>query len=166
MYNEDNLMNAIKSYYRAFIGDDYTEDEVDELLDMLDFHALLQVIRHRAQTVHAFTAQGEASDSFNYRGSELFDQRATMLYEDVDQSCSCGVLAVRSYELWLLEDMSFEAVVCFSVNVGSDEYVTEYRERCRDLWDNPLLVDLHELTDELNRMCEDAYENAIPVYEL
>ena len=39
------------------------------------------------------------------RSSELFKQRATLLYEDVGDSYIGTVFAARSMELWLLEDM-------------------------------------------------------------
>ena len=45
-----------------------------------------------------------------YRGTELFKQRATLLYEDVGEGFAGAVIAARSLELWLLEDMTFAIV--------------------------------------------------------
>ena len=105
--------------------------------------------------------------SFNYRGKDLFGQRATRLYEDNDQSCASIVLTDRTYELWLLEDMDLVAVACVSLDCGDGEYVTEYREiKEGDPWDSPMYLDLDELVDEINAMCAAYYESDIPLYEL
>ncbi len=46
----------------------------------------------------------------DYRGTELFKQRATLLYEDMGEGFAGAVVAARSMELWLLEDMGFAIV--------------------------------------------------------
>lgn len=61
----------------------------------------------------------------DYRGTELFKQRTTLLYEDVGEGFAGAVIAVRSLELWLLENMTFAIVANFYVEVGSSEYITE-----------------------------------------
>lgn len=58
-------------------------------------------------------------ETFDYRGADLFGQRATLLYDDFDQSDAAQVLAERRYELWLLEDMSLVVVSCVSVDFGT-----------------------------------------------
>ena len=107
-------------------------DEVEVLLDGIDFHALLQAVRHHAETVFAFATQGNQPKSFNYRGAELFNQRATLLYDDFDQSTAEAVLTTRSMELWLLEDMTVTAVASVSVVCEGGAYVAEYREDLGD----------------------------------
>ena len=104
MYSLDSLEYAIRELYRSGIGDNsgLSADEVEELLDGIDFHALLQAVRHHAETAFAFATQGNHPKSFNYRGAELFGQRATLLYDDFDQSTAEAVLTTRSVELWLL----------------------------------------------------------------
>ena len=37
------------------------------------------------------------------------------------------VVATRTLELWLLEDMSLAVVSCVSVNYDHDGYITQYR---------------------------------------
>lgn len=108
MYSVDSVENAIRELYFTGVANDlYSRGEVEHLLYGIDFLALTQAIRHKAETVYAYTAQSERPKSLNYRGRELFDQRATLLYVDFDQSISEAVTASRTVELWLLEDMSF-----------------------------------------------------------
>ena len=116
MYKIDSLENAVRElYYSGIAGADYEDAAVEAMLDSIDFYALLQAVRHKAKTVHTYTTQDNAHKHFNYRSGELFGQRATRLYEDVDQTCYNGdVLTGRTYELWLLEDMSLVSVACVS----------------------------------------------------
>ena len=168
MYNTQCLQFTIETLFRGGIGEHgYTDSEIRELLDELDYGSLLQGVRHNAQTVHAYAMQGRQCKAFNYRGGDLFGQRATLLYEDYEQSWSGIVTTDRTYELWLLEDMDLVAVACVSLDCGDGEYVTEYREiKEGDPWDSPMYLDLDELVDEINAMCAAYYESDIPLYEL
>ena len=169
MYTVDSLKNAIHDlYYSGITRGGYESASVEDMLDSIDYTTLLQAVRHNAETVHIYTTEGRAPKSFNYRSGELFAQRATRLYEAFDQSNqSDEILADRSYELWLLEDMDLVAVACVSLDCGDGEYVTEYREiKEGDPWDSPMYLDLDELADEINKMCAAYYESDIPLYEL
>lgn len=170
MYNTQCLQFTIETLFRGGIGEHgYTDSEIRELLDELDYGSLLQGIRHNAQTVHAYAMQGRQCKAFNYRGGDLFGQRATLLYEDYEQSWSGIVTTDRSYELWLLEDMRLAAVARVTVAAGRDKYVTEYREisgECGDPWDSGLCLDLEELTGLLIGLCRPYCECDTPVYEL
>ena len=70
MYSVDSLEYAIRGLYRSGIGENsgLSADEVEELLDGIDFYALLQAVRHHAETVFTFATQGNQPKSFNYRG--------------------------------------------------------------------------------------------------
>ena len=168
MYSVDPLQEAIERLFYDGVGEyDYTEMEVKLLLDSLDYEALLQVVRHNAKTVHIYTTQGKEPQSFNYRGGDLFGQRATLLYEDIAQSCSCIVTTTRRYELWLLEDMNLMAVACVGMDCGNGEYVTEYREiKTGDPWETGMSLDLEDLTGSILVMCSRQSKGSIPVYEL
>lgn len=168
MYCIDSLRDAIELLYYGGIGaPGYTEPEVKELLNNIDYGTLLQAVRHNAQTVHAYTTQGKMPRSFNYRGEDLFGQRATLLYEDFDQSWAGIVTTARNYELWLLEDMKLFVVACVSLNCGDGEYVTEYREiKIGTPWGTEMYLDLEELSDKLLGMCCRQCESDDPVYEL
>lgn len=168
MYSVDSLEYAVRHLFQGGIGEHgYSETEVETLLHGIDFEALLQAVRHNAQTVHAYTTEGKELMSFNYRGKDLFGQRATLLYDDFDQSDAAQVLAERRYELWLLEDMSLVVVSCVSVDFAGGEFVTEYREiKQGDPWNTPMCLDLEELRNRLVEMFCQCYEHELPLYEL
>ena len=168
MYNTQCLQFTIETLFRGGIGEHgYTDSEIRELLDELDYGSLLQGVRHNAQTVHAYAMQGRQCKAFNYRGGDLFGQRATLLYEDYEQSWSGIVTTDRSYELWLLEDMSLVTVACVSLDCGDGEYVTEYREiKEGGPWHTEIHLDLDELAERLDDLCGGSDECNIPVYEL
>lgn len=167
MYSADSLEHAFGLLYRSGIRDGgYSEAEVEELLEGLDFHCLVQVVRHHMASPYAFATQGRLPKSFNYRSRELFGQKAALLYDDLDQCSADVVLAARTMELWLLEDMTFVAVACVTVDHTEGEYTCEYREAKGDPWECGMCLDLEELTACLDRMSWAAYENETPVYEL
>ncbi len=171
LYTINSLDNAVRDfYYSGVTSADYESAAVEAMLDSIDFYALLQAVRHHAETVHAYTTQGSAPKSFNYRSGELFGQRATRLYEDFDQANQGGaVMADRTYELWLLEDMSLVAVACVSVASEREMYITQYREisgESGDPWNSGLCLNLEDLTENLLDLCKPYNECEMPVYEL
>ena len=148
------LEKALTTLFRKGTEVGYTETEIDEFLENIDYHALLQAVWNKAETVYAYRADGKNALSLDYRSSELFKQRATLLYEDVGDSYIGAVFAARSMELWLLEDMGFAVVAKFSVNAGSD-------------WaDSEISLDLEDLVSELAALCDPYYEHEQPIYEL
>ena len=104
------LEKALTTLFRKGTEVGYTETEIDEFLENIDYHALLQAVWNKAETVYAYRADGKNALSLDYRSAELFKQRATLLYEDVGDSYIGAVFAARSMELWLLEDMGFAVV--------------------------------------------------------
>ena len=138
----------------------YTEDEAAELVESLDIYSLLQVVRHNATTVYSYITQGRQERSFNYRGEDLFRQKASLLYEETDQVTMEIVVATRTLELWLLEDMSLAVVSCVSVNYDHDGYITQYRTiKDTPVMDSELCLDLGELVEDLNGLCGPVYEH-------
>ena len=115
------LEKVLTTLFRKGTEVGYTETEIDEFLENIDYHALLQAVWNKAETVYAYRADGKNALSLDYRSAELFKQRATLLYEDVGDSYIGAVFAARSMELWLLEDMGFAVVAKFSVNAGEGE---------------------------------------------
>ena len=62
MYHYDDLMMALhKLYFDAIEEADYAPESVEELFGQIDISALLQAVRHNAQTVYAYTTQGKQS---------------------------------------------------------------------------------------------------------
>ena len=161
------LENALTKLFRKGTEVGYSETEIDDFLEDIDYDTLLQAVWNNAETVYSYRADGEHEFSLDYRGTELFKQRATLLYEDMGEGFAGVVVAARSMELWLLEDMGFAIVANFSVEVGNGEYITEYRvyKGC-DWLDSDLELDLEELVKELAALCEPYYDQNQPIYEL
>lgn len=167
MYSVDSLEQAVRRLYRSGIGEGrYDEATVTELLEGLDFFSLAQAVRHKAATPYVYVTHGSQPHSFRYRSRELFGQRATLMYDDLDQCSADVVIAARTMELWLLEDMTFAAVACVTVDHAEGDYTCEYREVKGDPWGCGMCLDLEELATRLDRMSWSAYDNGTPVYEL
>ena len=160
------LEKALTTLFRKGTEVGYTETEIDEFLENIDYHALLQAVWNKAETVYAYRADGKNALSLDYRSAELFKQRATLLYEDVGDSYIGAVLAARSMELWLLEDMSLVCVACVRVEYEGGEYVTEYRTIKGDPAQSEMCLDLEDLSDTLDELCGPCFECEQPVYEL
>ena len=160
------LEKALTTLFRKGTEVGYTETEIDEFLENIDYHALLQAVWNKAETVYAYRADGKNALSLDYRSSELFKQRATLLYEDVGDSYIGAVFAARSMELWLLEDMSLVCVACVRVEYEGGEYVTEYRTIKGDPAHSYMCLDLEDMSDSLDELCGPCFECEQPVYEL
>lgn len=146
MYSVDSLEYAVRRLFQGGIGGHGHSEEVESMLHGIDFDVPLQAVRHNAETVHAYITDGKTPLSFNYRGKDMFGQRAPLIDEDNDQSCASVVLPDRTYELWLLEDIEVAAVACVSLACKDGEYVTEHREtKEEDLWGSTMCLNLEEL---------------------
>ena len=75
------LEKALTTLFRKGTEVGYTETEIDEFLENIDYHALLQAVWNKAETVYAYRADGKNALSLDYRSAELFKQRATLLYD-------------------------------------------------------------------------------------
>ena len=167
MYSVDSLEYAIASLFRDGVGKHgYTEAEVKELLSGIYYDALLQVVRHNTRTVYAYTIRDNGPKGFNYRGTDLFGQRAALLYEDYIQENTGAAQTSRAYELWLLEDMSLTAAVRVSVKCANGAFATEYREVKDNPWECGMCLNLETLAQKLNKLCAPCFKGNIPVYEL
>ena len=76
------LEKALTTLFRKGTEVGYAETEIDEFLENIDYHALLQAVWNKAETVYAYRADGKNALSLDYRSAELFKQRATLLYSD------------------------------------------------------------------------------------
>ena len=172
MYSVENLeLTLCGLYHRGIMAErglsarEAAEpNEADELLDSLDLEAVLQTVRHHAQTPFAYACYSKKARIYEYRGAELFDQRATRLYRAVTEVSEGVVSIARSLELWLLEDMTLQTVACVSLVCGNGAYASEYRE-IKD-HESCLWLNLEDLTAKLEEMCGPYFEGELPAYEL
>ena len=131
MFSEGKLEELLRNvYYGGIDGAGYAEESVKGMLNMIDFHALAQAIRHEAQPVYAFALQGYLDGTFQRHGDrELFGQRATLLYEvpldDEDWMYTGRLPHIR--ELWMLESGQLVTVSCarLELTVLSGVYVLQ-----------------------------------------
>ena len=68
------LEKALTTLFRKGTEVGYTETEIDEFLENIDYHALLQAVWNKAETVYAYRADGKNALSLDYRSAELFKQ--------------------------------------------------------------------------------------------
>lgn len=101
------LEKALTTLFRKGTEVGYTETEIDEFLENIDYHALLQAVWNKAETVYAYRADGKNALSLDYQSAELFKQRATLLYEDVGDSYIGAVFLV----LWTFFPVTSSATV-------------------------------------------------------
>ena len=150
----------LTSLFRTRILEDGNpaEDAMD-YLGNIDFHALTQAVQDKARTAYTYITQGMQEKSFNYRGPELFGQKATLLYVEDDQSTMEIAVTTRTLELWLLEDMSLVCVACVRVEYEGGEYVTEYRTIKGDAAQSEMCLDLEDLSDTLDELCGPCFES-------
>lgn len=148
------LEKALTTLFRKGTEVGYTETEIDEFLENIDYHALLQAVWNKAETVYAYRADGKNALSLDYRSTELFKQRATLLYEDVGDSYIGAVFAAHSMELWLLEDMGFDfgglyeiyhRASCWCCPFQRIDELRKLRKHHPELWEKLLELDRRAL---------------------
>ena len=170
MFTVSSLEASIRGLYRDAVHEDnYSDEAVEAMLNKLDFPSLAQALRNDARFVYAYYTQGDKPRALNYRGRDLFGQRATLIQEDEERHVEGSVDGRHTYELWLLEDGNFMCVACVKMGFQTakkDGYLTEYRETLGYPWQTELNMDLEGLTRKLSDMCVPVLKGEVPVYEL
>lgn len=171
MFNERCMSEAIDWLFELFNPEDYEGYDEDEIgyAGGVCLPEVCIALRGAAQTVYQYSVVGGYEKCFDYRGVELFDQRACLIISDVEQATLDEITTTYKTELWLMEDMSFSIVRCVAMSIGSKDtgYSTEYRafkktvERVDDLFFTP-----EELIEELESMCVSQWEHEATIYEL
>lgn len=94
----------------------YTPEEITDLVCDIAFAHMYDALRDRAETVYAYSTDGDRSMTLKYRSRKLFDREAMLLWREpvvcVDET---EVASSRYLELWLLEDMSVAVVSCVQI---------------------------------------------------
>ena len=160
------LQESISEVFRRGIGNGYTEEEIAEMLESIDFYALAQCIVHDYETVYEYTVSGKLPLNVNYRGPEVFP-RASFLYEEAGDCMSGIVSCSRSLELWILDDASIAITSLHHSDVGNGNFYTNYRSYKGSDWiECDMCIDLEEFAEGLRQKCRPYYEHELPAYEL
>ena len=162
-----NLEVALKELFCSGADAEHDAEEMMELLEGMDYHALLQAFHSTRQTVYAFRVDCKHEKGFNYRGPELFPTRAVLLYTEDLASCYDAALSDRAYELWLLPDASFRVVSRIRIEINCRESVAEYRTiKGADWKDAGMFIDFLDLADDFDALVAAVDEHELPIYEL
>lgn len=88
MFNEREMSKAIDWLFELFSPEDYEGYDEDEIgyAGGLCLPEVCTALRGAAQTVYQYSVAGGYEKCFNYRGMELFDQRACLIISDVEQA--------------------------------------------------------------------------------
>lgn len=147
----------------------YEPEEMASLVCEIQFTALYDALRDRAEPVYAYSTGGERPTTLKYRSRKLFDCDATLLWREpvlcVDDQ---EIASSRYLELWLLEDMRIAVVSCVQILFGEEDgYITEYREYKGDQF--PSTEPAPDLLDFLDRIenlyPEEFHPDDVVVYE-
>lgn len=171
MFNEKEMSQAIDWLFGLFEPTDYEGYDEEEIgyAGGLCMSEVCIALRGAMQNVYQYSVTGGYEKSFDYRGLELFDQRASLIISNVEQAVFDCSKIVYETELWLMEDMSFSIVRCVTMFVGSDDtgYRTDYRVFKQKLVSrDDLFFTPEELLEELESMCVDQWEHEATIYEL
>ena len=160
------LKNALSALFRSGADREHDENELMDLLEDIDFRALLQGISDDTSPVYQYHAYGERRTDFEYYGPALLPSGSVSIYED-DTDCIDGeVSCTRTLELWLLPDLSFAVTSCFAVLLYDGSYETRYRTyQGRDWKKAGMTIDFLDLADNLEAMCVHPVKDRLPMYE-
>lgn len=162
-----DLERAMKELFCSGADPEHDAEEMMELLEGMDYHALLQAFHSTRQTVYAFRVDCKLEKGFNYRGPELFPTRAVLLYTEDLSFCFDAALSDHAYELWLLPDATFRVVSRVRIEISGGESVAEYRAiKGTDWKDAGMLIDFLDLADDFDALVAAVDEHELPVYEL
>lgn len=138
MFNEREMSKAIDWLFELFSPEDYEGYDEDEIgyAGGLCLPEVCTALRGAAQTVYQYSVAGGYEKCFNYRGMELFDQRACLIISDVEQAVLDEIKTTYETELWLMEDRPEAqlqpAPTGFSAGTGIDEQSAAGTESDRD----------------------------------
>ena len=167
MFTEKEMSDALKWLFDLFQPEDYEEEEVGCAALCLPEDCM--ALRDKAETAYEYVVKTNIDRGFEYRGKELFMQRACLIYSDMEIGIYDMTDTSYNRELWLLEDMSFALVhnVSMVIKSGDFYYATEYRSIVKLLKErDDLFFTPESLTEELEEMCIPQWENEATIYEL
>ena len=158
-----DLKEALEGLFVAGADDEHSGDEMLDLLETVNYDALMNVLADTAGTLYAYAASG----ALPYRGKALVEKKAALLWVDSKVSVLEGeVLYQHCTELWLLDDMTFLVTSCYRV-VYPDLFISFYRT-VKGMYPAAcdIRIDFVELSDFLTYLPEMYSKNNVPIYEL
>ncbi len=167
MNRADILKNTLTALFRSGADEDHTADEMQELLDGIDFSALLQAAFSLRERVYEYRVDGSWDKSFSYYGPELLPGSAVLLYTDIRDIFSDAALHEQAYELWMTQSASLVVLSRVRTVVGSGGCVMEYRTVKGTNWkDAGMSIDFLDLADDLDALCAAVAAHELPRYEV
>lgn len=170
MFTEKEMSDALKWLFDLFQPEDYEAYDEEEVgCAALCLLEVCMALRDKAETAYEYVVKTNIDRGFEYRGKELFMQRACLIYSDIEIGIYDMTDTSYNRELWLLEDMSFALVhnVSMVIKSGDFYYATEYRSIVKLLKErDDLFFTPESLTEELEEMCIPQWENEATIYEL
>ena len=158
---------ALNELFISGADGEHDEREMVELLEDLDFHALLQGLCNETTVVFQYHAYGDSTQDFEYYGPVLLPAGSVRIYEDDKDSTNENALCRRTLELWLLPDLTFAVTSCFRVITGHGAYRTAYRTYKGRNWKAAGMdVDFLELANDLDYKSLGATPDNMAIYEL
>lgn len=171
MFNEKEMSKTIAGLFELFKPSDYEGYDEDEIgyAGGICLPEVCIALRGAMQTVYQYSVVGGYEKAFDYRGLELFDQRACLMISDMEETTWDEIATTYKTELWLLEDMSFAIVRCVEMTIGEEDagYHTEYRAYKKKLESREdLFFPPEELIEKLESICIPQWEHEATIYEL
>ena len=163
----NDLELALNGLFSDGADEEHDEDEMIELLEGVDFHALVQTLCNEAMIVFQYQAYGDSGQDFEYYGPLLFPAGAVRLWEDDKDCTNENALCRRSLELWLLPDLTFAVTSCFQVTAAHGAYNTAYRTyKGRDWRAAGMDIDFVLLANDLEDKCAGVSAETVAIYEM
>lgn len=163
MNSADNLKKCITELFRSGEDKNHTADEMEKLLNGIDYSLLLQALSTKWVPLFEYYVDSNLKTGFAFHGPELVPYRCVLLYTNTVFCAYDGALHEQAYELWLMTSSRFVVVsrVCTSVN--NNESVIEYRKiKSMDWWDTDITMDFPFLADYLKHLCNVEKKRKLP----
>ena len=87
MFTEKEMSDALKWLFDLYQPEDYEAYDEEEVgSEVLCLPEICMALRDKAETPYEYTIRTNIDRGFEYRGKELFVQRACLLYTDMEIS--------------------------------------------------------------------------------
>ena len=105
MFTEKEMSDALKWLFDLFQPEDYEAYDEEEVgCAALCLPEVCMALRDKAETAYEYVVKTNIDRGFEYRGKELFMQRACLIYSDIEigipAECRPVFLAATPYGYW------------------------------------------------------------------